>query len=324
MGTESPWPTKEEWIKYGIDQGYEEKNSKSLQQSNDDSEKSWYNRGSTKKWLKSFSFNNLVKKESVEIYNLETKEDWIQYGIKEGYEDRNSNSISESKNSSERAWYNKGSKNKWLSYFKFNNLYSNEIISIKDLNDWLSFGYSHGYDKRGSRELSLSEDSLERGWYRKGQRNKWLTDFNFNGNSFPELKKIKDINDWILFGTENGYDTRNANDLKKSAIDIERAWYSKGARNKWLASFEFNGLFYKEIREIKTIEDWINFGLIQSYENKSPIDLQKSENGLERSWYSKGNRNKWLPDFPFNYKYDLKNDNSELENLLQDYAGGKE
>lgn len=79
------WPDVETWKEYGLIKGYNERNSKSLERSDNKDERSWYSRGLQNKWVTDFTFKRLIKKrgfwqvlENVEIvlkeYMKETSE----------------------------------------------------------------------------------------------------------------------------------------------------------------------------------------------------------------------------------------------------------
>lgn len=184
--------------------------------------------------------------------------------------------------------------------------------------EWIEYGLKKGYDKKEQKYLRNSDDTREKAWYYKGSREKWVKEFEFNN-------KYKTKKEWIKYGIQRGYENKNSHSFISSEIITERSWYNKGSRNKWLSSFNFkrkHELPLEEIKEIKTKEQWIVYGKIHGYEERKKISLIESESLSERSWYAKGNRNKWIKDFNFSLKRNNTND-SELENLLENYAGEK-
>ena len=61
-----PWSDFETWYQYGIEGGYDKRNSLSISQSEDDKERSWYAKGSHEKWLDQFSFERKLLRLGVE------------------------------------------------------------------------------------------------------------------------------------------------------------------------------------------------------------------------------------------------------------------
>ncbi|MAE49670.1 hypothetical protein CMI48_02465 [Candidatus Pacearchaeota archaeon] len=65
----------------------------------------------------------------------------------------------------------------------------------------------------------------------------------------------------------------------------------------------------------QTEEQWIQHGLDHCYNESNPSSLEKSKNKTERSWYSKGQREKWINKLNFNRKNLISS--KGLTNLLE-------
>lgn len=229
----SPWQTKEEWIDYGIKHGYEMRNPNSFYESEKNLEKKWYNRGTSKKWIKNFNFKRKRSECNKDIINL-SFEDWISYGVKHSYEERNPTSLADSKDPIERSWYYKGSVNKWLDLFNFKRKYNKWIWKTKI--EWIQYGCEKGYDKKNRTSLEKSNDKEEYSWYRKGLYEKWLCSFDFKKKK-QTIWKTKE--EWIKYGIENKYDNRCINSFIESDDKTENSWYYRGRYKKWLKDFNF-------------------------------------------------------------------------------------
>ncbi|MBI3623548.1 hypothetical protein HY212_05730 [Candidatus Pacearchaeota archaeon] len=106
-----------------------------------------------------------------------------------------------------------------------------------------------------------------------------------------------DINAWITYGLERGYDKRNPKSFDGSKKEKEFSWYLRGSTKKWLPSFPFTRL-RKGWGNIK-LNNWIEYGLERGYDKRNPTSLFRSKNKLERSWYYKGREEGWVNDFTF-------------------------
>jgi hypothetical protein len=78
----------------------------------------------------------------------------------------------------------------------------------------------------------------------------------------------------------------------------------------------------------KTEEEWVRYGLDNGYDERNITSLEKSKNDKERSWYSRGYRNKWLGNFSFERKQkssgywkDWNNFEAEMRNVIEDNDG---
>lgn len=322
MPRKSPWKTKKEWIDYGSKKGYKDRESGSLEKSEDKYERAWYNKGSRNKWLRDFKFNRIYK------FPWKTEQEWIDYGIQKGYDHRNYCSLSDSNDSVERSWIIKGTRKKWISRFNFNNIQTGflEIKKLTTLKEWIKYGIDRSYDKKSPTDILESEDERENSWYKKGAREKWIKYFNFNPRieKSPEvIKELDDLNKWLEYGYKNNYHHRTCTQIRSSENIIERSWLTKGTINKWLKDFIFKTNSIKEIRELKNCGEWSRFGIDNGYDQRSPKSLSKSEDKIESSWYRKGARNNWLNQFNFKRLIDHYN-SYELESMLEEYAGGNE
>lgn len=259
----------------------------------------------------------------------QTKEFWIFYGIEHGYQDRNPKDLKESSDIIDRTWYSRGLRKKWRFEFKKSSSgVLREIALLKTYEKWREYGINHGYDSRSPNSLMYSEEINERAWYSKGKRKKW--EFNFNLRYTPtnqEIVQLKTETEWVNYGIMHGYENRRSTTLAKSRIASEKAWYHKGIRNNWNFNFKNKRKVSKsniEIRSLKSKEEWIEYGIDHCYEKINPKSLERSEDPKDRAWYKKGLRKLWVQEFPFKYCIEKSSDISHLENLLEDYAGGKE
>jgi transposase-like protein len=76
--------------------------------------------------------------------------------------------------------------------------------------------------------------------------------------------------------------------------------------------------------KFENFDEWKDYGLDRSYQTTNPKNLEKSDDPEKRSWYRRGNKNKWLKNFPFEWKVPpWENKKKQLENLLESYVNGK-
>ena len=154
--------------------------------------------------LSKSSINRIFKKYRINTRNpserhkkkkWEIKEEWIQYGLYNGYDKKSPTEICKSKIPEERSWYEAGGfKDKddksWRTKFPF----SRERIQgrWKTEEEWKEYGFEHGFDKRNPTSLSESEDKKEKSWYNKGMKLKdendktWASKFLFDRKEKPK------------------------------------------------------------------------------------------------------------------------------------------
>ncbi len=102
----------------------------------------------------------------------ETEKEWTQYGLDNGYDERNVTSLQKSDDIDERRWYSKGSRTKsedersWKSKFPFDK----QRIDGRwqDEGEWVQYGLDKGYGERNPSSLERSNSLDERRWYSKG------------------------------------------------------------------------------------------------------------------------------------------------------------
>src|SRR3989338_7731250 len=77
----------------------------------------------------------------------------------------------------------------------------------------------------------------------------------------------------------------------------------------------------------KIEEEWRRFGFRNGYDLRNPLSLYGGENQDERSWYSRGEKKKWLVNFPFSRLkeqkprgYYSKMSNEELIHFYQEHC----
>ncbi len=243
MAGKSRWPSEEEWRKYGVDKGYDKRNPKSLRESDDKDERSWYYRGQNQRWDNRFDFERLRKKIP------QNEEEWRKYGFEREYDERNVTSFQKSKNKEERRWYRKGYREGWDKRFGFNKI----VVRWKNEKEWRKYGFDNGFDERNPHSLQKSEDEDERGWYIKGYKKGWRKRFEFKmKNRVPWQNE----EEWRKYGFDNGFDERNSSSLSQSEDNEERSWYRKGYREGWTKGFDFEII---RSQHIKNSQQLINF-----------------------------------------------------------------
>ena len=121
--------------------------------------------------------------------------------------------------------------------------------SWQTIEEWKEYGLKNKFNKRNSNSLRKSEDKEERSWHKKGQRKKWIKEFEFQKiNNLP----YQTPEEWVRYGSEKGYNERNPYRSAKSKNKTERSWYGKGEHEDWMDAFAFSK---KEISWIK-VADW--------------------------------------------------------------------
>lgn len=221
-------------------------------------------------------------------------ESWKRYGVEKGFEKYHPTKLGKSENEEERRWYKKGEHEKWNKGFLFSR---KKVEGIFDsCKDWKEHGLSHGYDLRTPSSLENSSDQIERAWYSKGYRYKWLADFSMNrkpnhGGQFASFEE------WQKFGIEQGFDQRNSTGLQESFDSQERAWYCRGSNQRWLKRFKFK--FKRNKDGFGSLEEWMSWGMEHDLENRSPTSIAYSGKKEERAWYKYGSRRRWIDNFEF-------------------------
>ncbi len=160
---------------------------------------------------------------------------WEQYGVNNGFDKKSPTEINDSKKKKDRVWFKKGQRAGWISDFDFKR--KRIEGQWKDAQTWISDGNARGYDSKGPKELADSKDKYERSWYNKGQRKDWVKDFNFNRQCVPVTWQTQES--WKQYGVDRGYEDRVCHTLRKSKDFQERSWLTKGEREKWIDHFQF-------------------------------------------------------------------------------------
>ena len=309
------WKTEEEWKQYGLEERYNERNPYSFRKSEDKEERSWYAKGSGKKWAKNFPFSR-----EKERYHWDTEEQWREYGLQHNYDERSPYSFQKSKDKEERSWYNKGNLKKWDNNFPFTREREKYLWETEE--QWKQYGLEKRYDERNPKSLVKSKDKEERSWYRKGNSKKWAKNFPFTREREFIATSWQTEEEWREYGFERLYNERNPKSLIDSKDKEERSWYAKGNLKKWAKDFPFT----REIEKYRwqTEEEWKQYGLEKRYNERNPRSLQKSKDKEERSWYGRGNSKKWAKDFPFQRKivHSPSATKQQLEAILDEYIEG--
>ena len=100
-------------------------------------------------------------------------------------------------------------------------------LQYKNLKKWQEYGLSNDYDKRNPSSLKRSEKKEERGWYAKGNIQKWLKYFEFERKRHKFGLPFKNIGEWRKYGLDKDYDKRNPSSLSESKNKEEKSWYNK-------------------------------------------------------------------------------------------------
>ena len=165
-----------------------------------------------------------------------------------------------------------------------------------DYEGWSEFGLKQGYEDKSPSSIKNSEDSLDRSWYVRGRRMKWLGEFDFD--RVWEFQH-ETYDEWKNYGIENNYNDRSPNELQKSSSKNERCWYKKGHREQWLKDFSFSRIVPLASENWDTVEEWSSHGIEEGYHKRNPTSLTSSMDANERIWYNKGRVNRWLDSFSF-------------------------
>lgn len=168
------WNDYENWKEYGIENEFDERNPISLINSKKKNERSWYNKGDYKKWLKNFKFSKKRDKN----FRFDNFESWKEYGLNEEFNNKYPSELINSKNKCERSWYKRGSKSNWIKKFKFREG-KKRGLQFQDYEEWKKYGLENCYNKKNKRSLEKSKDKKERSWYRRGEDHKWINNFQF-------------------------------------------------------------------------------------------------------------------------------------------------
>jgi hypothetical protein len=121
------WENYEQWKKHGDDNNYKENSPSELAKSENIEDNQWYRRGYKKEWMKDFAFRICINKN---VWKNENE--WISYGLENGFDKLGPGQIAKSDNKKFRAWYKKGHYKKWNKTFPFSTP-SNNIDQLESL-----------------------------------------------------------------------------------------------------------------------------------------------------------------------------------------------
>ncbi|MBS3093514.1 hypothetical protein J4456_02960 [Candidatus Pacearchaeota archaeon] len=111
----------------------------------------------------------------------------------------------------------------------------------KNKEHWKSYGYAHNFYSRNPASLLNSSHEVEKSWYKKGNRKKWLKDFLFSKIHQKSDLTFNSFEDWSVFGYEHEYHIKGYPSVFRESPDpIERSWYFNGASKRWLKKFVFS------------------------------------------------------------------------------------
>ena len=183
------------------------------------------------------SFIIAIKKryESIESIKTLDSSQWENLGRILGYDKINPQRLQESINSKERAWVYKGYREGWTPNFNFSRI--KEKSPFKSYEHWKSYGIVNKYHKRNIKSLEDSEYKGERSWFSKGYYNGWVKKFEFARKR--EKSQFQNIQSWIDYGLDYGFDNRIITSLQFSDEKEERSWFNKGHYERWTKNFEF-------------------------------------------------------------------------------------
>ncbi|MAH51607.1 hypothetical protein CMI37_37670 [Candidatus Pacearchaeota archaeon] len=312
--SKNSWETEEEWVEHGIENGYNGRSPSSFYKSENKKERSWFGRGKRTGWASNFKFTR-----KNQACKWKTKEEWAKHGLENGFNERNPSSLLNSDDKKEKQWYSRGNTMRWLKEFEFERNW--QLTPWQNFDDWQQYGIENGYDERNSYSILDSENEVEQSWYRRGNRMKWLKDFEFSQSVLWKTEE-----EWNQYGLEQKFNETNPDTLSKGEDKLKKRWYKRGVYKEWLKDFDFRKK--NEDTPWQNFEEWEHHGREQGYEERSPISLIKSEDSNEKSWYQRGAYKKWTKDFPFTkivgkwqeldytlgYALQIINEN-ELENL---------
>ena len=189
----------------------------------------------------------------------------------------------------------------------------------KNKEDWIDWGLQHKHNERNPTSFYKSKDKEERRWITKGQREKWLKDFEFVKKY--ELSKWPTKDEWIKHGLRRGYDKLNVTYMIKSKVEDERDWHNKGYREGWTKDFIFKTVVIRG--RWSTKEEWLKYGLEHGYSQRNPTSLCRSKNKNERGWINKGQKKGWSKEFPF-FEKSARWQKEELEKLYNKLGSVRE
>ena len=104
-------------------------------------------------------------------------ESWEEFGIGNGYKERNSDSLRHSEDNNESSWYTRGLRKGWIKDFNFGSI---RFVEWKDFQEWKNFGIENQYEEMNSNCLRYSDNKEERSWFEKGVREEWVENFDFS------------------------------------------------------------------------------------------------------------------------------------------------
>lgn len=159
-------------------------------------------------------------------------ESWKEWGIKKSYYLRSSGGIEESKNKEDRSWYYRGKVKGWIMDFFFIRKFLESTFG--SLKGWKEHGLNSGFNERSPTSIQRSNDRLERIWYDRGRKKKWLQFFTFNRKT-----QFNNFEEWKEHGIKQGFDKRIHSSLEYSKDKKEVRWYHRGSYKKWVSNFPF-------------------------------------------------------------------------------------
>lgn len=247
-------------------------------------------------------------------------ESWREYGLNKGYDNRNSTSLKKSKNKVERGWYNHGHYKKWLKNFEFNPI-RDKKFSFSNFKEWEQYGINNGLNKKYQNEILKSKNKNYRSWCKKGSKSGWIRKFEFQEN--PNKVLWQDYESWNNYGLEHRFNERSIISLRDSKDNIEKSWYSKGQREGWSKKFRFKNPreIWKDLEYV--IEQTKKIMQENSYED-APTKDQLIESGHSKLAYAISRHHNGFPAFREKLReymgMPILNEDSQLESLLEDYV----
>ncbi|MBI2173472.1 MAG: hypothetical protein HYT73_04700 [Candidatus Aenigmarchaeota archaeon] len=173
----------------------------------------------------------------------------------------------------------------------------------KTEDEWRNHGIEKGYDNLSPSEVKR----IDQGWYERGRLKGWRDDFDFKRKRRIGLYNTE--KDWRRGGIEHGYDKMSSNEVQRT----DASWYSKGSKKRWLVNFEFQKSItrrnlYTRKNLYDTEDDWRSRGIEMGYDRLNPTEVMT----IDKYWYHKGRRKKWIRRFDFKRKVVNTPDESRL------------
>jgi sulfur transfer protein SufE len=231
--------TKEQWLAYGRENGFNKLNRTKLQQK----ASKYYKKGIKEGWISELVPETARKPNG--FYSHMTKEQWMKFG-----QDNSLNllSITELEKKCAR-YYTKGLETGWVwELIPNRKVKPNGFFSNMTKEQWIAYGKKNNLDKLGRGQLGKKHVRF----YAKGRLEGWVSEFipeteHKPNGFFSNMTKEQ----WIAYGRENGFDRLNSRELSKKT----NRFYKKGCTEGWI-----NNLIAKSNSLEQTVDMYIGAG----------------------------------------------------------------